>query len=105
NSEPVGERWPASPVTTPSFASVPQSIERDATEAWTCHGVGADRAAAVMARRAVQAAAFDKGAPDKRPVEQIEWLQEHGTITPQMAGLAHHIRSLGGDGAHPDKDG
>ena len=52
----------------------------------------------------MQSSALHQGAPDKRPVDQINWLRDQQLITPQMAELAHHIRSLGGDGAHPPKN-
>lgn len=45
------------------FPDVPESIAADASEAHRCLGVDAWRATVAMARRAVQAAAFDKGAP------------------------------------------
>ncbi len=58
-----------------------------------------------MARRAIQAAALEKGAPDRSLVEQIDWLEEQRLITPQMKQVAHAIRLAGNVGAHPDKDG
>jgi hypothetical protein len=58
-----------------------------------------------MARRALQAAAYDKGAPDGRLIEQIDWLAENGQITKQMKDVAHQIRLGGNLGAHPDRDG
>lgn len=99
------EHWPDSPVRLPPFDDVPESIRSDALESYRCFHAGANRAAAVMARRAIQGSAFDKGAPDKRPVDQIDWLKDQALITPHMAEIAHHIRSLGGSGAHPGKDG
>lgn len=58
-----------------------------------------------MARRAIQGACFDKGAPDKKLVDQIDWLEDQRLITPQMKEVAHRIRLGGNAGAHPDKDG
>lgn len=105
DTEPGVEYWPKSPVRLPSFDDVPASIKNDAVEAHVCLQVGAYRAAAVMARRAIQGSCFDKGAPDKRPLEQIDYLKDNQLITLQMAEIAHHIRSLGGSGAHPGRDG
>ena len=96
--------FPRAPVAAREFDDVPDSIARDAAEAHLCREVGAHRAAVVMARRAIQSSAFGHGAPDRRPVDQINWLRDQQLITPQMAELAHHIRSLGGDGAHPPKN-
>ncbi len=87
------------------FPDVPESIAADASEAHRCLGVDAWRATVAIARRAVQAAAFDKGAPDKKLFDQIDWLHDQRIITPQMRDIAHHIRLSGNDGAHPDKDG
>jgi hypothetical protein len=58
-----------------------------------------------MARRAIQGMCIDLGAPDKKLVEQIDWLEERRLITPQMRDVAHRIRLGGNTGAHPDKDG
>jgi hypothetical protein len=95
---------PRGAVTALEFDDVPESIAQDAAESHLCREVGAHRAAVVMARRAIQSAAVEHGAPDGRPVDQINWLRDQQLITPQMAGLAHHIRTLGGDGAHPPKN-
>ena len=58
-----------------------------------------------MARRALQAGAFEQGAPDKKLVDQIDWLEEQRLIPPLMKDVAHQIRLEGNVGAHPDKDG
>ena len=84
---------------------VPQAIADDTREAFRCHAVEAWRAAAAMARRAIQATAYDKGAPKVLLIGQIDWLAENGHITEQMRGVAHRIRLGGNLGAHPDADG
>jgi hypothetical protein len=103
NGEPT-DSYPKAPIAAREFDDVPDSIARDAAEAHLCREVGAHRAAVVMARRAIQSSAVMHGAPDGRPVDQINWLRDQHLITPQMADLAHHIRTLGGDGAHPPKN-
>jgi hypothetical protein len=87
------------------FPDVPEPIAGDAHEAFACFGIGAWRAASAMARRALQAAAYEKGAPDGPLIDQIDWLAENGHITAQMKEVGHRIRLGGNLGAHPDRDG
>jgi hypothetical protein len=92
-------------VPDPKLPDVPEQIAEDAREAFRCFAVESYRATAAMARRALQAAAFEKGAPDKPLIEQIDWLATNGQITEQMKDVAHQIRLGGNLGAHPDRDG
>jgi Domain of unknown function (DUF4145) len=92
-------------VTHGLFEHVPQTIASDARQAFLCFQVGAWRAAAAMARRALQASAYDKNAPNRKLILQIDWLAENGIITHQMREVAHQIRLGGNLGAHPDSDG
>ncbi len=92
-------------VVSVEFPDVPEHIASDASEAFRCSGVSAWRATVAIARRSVQAAAIEQGAPDKKLQHQIEWLDEERKITPQMREMAEEIRLSGNDGAHPDKDG
>jgi hypothetical protein len=85
--------------------NLPTDVATDARDAHRCASIGAWRACAAMARRAIQGACFNKGAPDKKLVEQIDWLEEQRLITPQMKDVAHRIRLSGNAGAHPDVDG
>jgi len=109
----IGERDPTGaphdyhPKTLPraDFPDVPETIVADAAEAFRCFGIESWRASAAMARRALQSAAFEKGAPDTNLVAQIDWLAENGHITEQMRQVAHQIRLGGNLGAHPDRDG
>jgi hypothetical protein len=87
------------------FPDVPPAIAADAGEAFRCFGIEAWKASAAMARRALQAAAYERGAPDTRLIDQIDWLAENGHITEQMKDVAHRIRLGGNLGAHPDRDG
>lgn len=87
------------------FTHVPEHIAEDAREAVLCHQVGAWRASAAMARRALQAAAYEKGAPNRKLVDQIDALADAGVITTQLKDVAHQIRLGGNLGAHPDRDG
>lgn len=103
NAEPLTyhPQW----VAEPSLPDVPEDVAADAREAHRCLSIQAYRAAVVMARRAMQSAAYDKGAPEGNLVDQIDWLEEHRLVTPQMKEVAHTIRLAGNLGAHPDKDG
>jgi hypothetical protein len=59
-----------------------------------------------MTRRAVQAAAFELGAPDEGMLfGQIDWLAANGKLTPDLRDLAHELRVFGKEGAHPAHDG
>jgi hypothetical protein len=87
------------------FEHVPDTIASDARQGFLCFKVGAWRAAAAMARRALQASAYEKGAPNRKLIAQIDWLADNGIITGQMRDVAHQIRLGGNLGAHPDSDG
>jgi hypothetical protein len=89
----------------PDLPDVPTAIATDAREAFRAYGMECWRASAAMARRAIQASAYEKGAPDARLIDQIDWLSENGHITDQMRQVAHRIRLGGNLGAHPDRDG
>jgi hypothetical protein len=106
-SDPNGRPINYHPQTLPQvdFPDVPETVVADAAEAFRCVGIEAWRASAAMARRALQTAAFEKGAPDTNLVAQIDWLAEQGHITEQMKQVAHQIRLGGNLGAHPDQDG
>jgi len=81
----------------------PDFLKRDLEEANLCFAVGAFRAAGVLARRALQLCCIEKGAPDKRLEEQIDWLLSQQIITKELKDWAHEVRLTGGDAAHPPK--
>ncbi len=105
--DPYGDPYDYQPrrVPEPEFPDVPDDVATDAKEAHRCLSIGAYRAAVVMARRAMQSAAYEKWAPEGLLVDQIDWLEGERVITPQMKQVAHTIRLSGNLGAHPDKDG
>lgn len=84
---------------------IPQNIREDFIEAKRCLQINAIKAAATMSRRALQSSAFEKGAPDKRLIEQLKWMFEQGIITKSLYNLAEKIRIIGNDAAHPSRDG
>lgn len=103
--QPFGERYPEK-VSRPDYpATVPPPVAADAREAHACFSIKSWRASVAMARRSLQAAAIEQGAPDKKLVAQVDWLEEQRLIPPLMKDVAHRIRLEGNVGAHPDKDG
>jgi len=53
-------------VPDPEIPDTPNGIAKDAKEAFQCLAIEAWRAATAMARRSIQAAAYEKGAPEGR---------------------------------------
>lgn len=89
------------PLPEPAHEKSPAFLKRDLEEANLCFAVGAYRAASVMARRALQSCCIDKGAPDKRLQEQINWLLSEQVITKDIKDWADEVRFTGNDAAHP----
>jgi hypothetical protein len=86
--------------------AVPPLIAADMAEAIRCEWIKAYKAAVAMCRRAVQAAALDRGAtPNKKLVAQIDELATKQVITVSLKEMAHEVRLTGNDGAHPGEDG
>ena len=84
---------------------VPDFLREDLKEAYQCFAVGAYRATSVMARRALQSCCIDKGAKDSKNLqEQVDNLFEMHIITKDLKELAHTVRLIGNDSAHPPKD-
>ena len=85
---------------------VPDSIVADYNEAVVCLQLYAYKAAAAMARRAVQGVCLDLGAdPKSRLFDQIDALNDKGEFTNRLRKLAHRTRLFGNTGAHPGSDG
>jgi len=99
-----GEVIYPSPLPTPSDERIPEHIRKDLDEAKICFSVKAYRACAVMARRAIQAAAIDKGAQKEKLVEQINELEEKEIITKELKEWATVVRWVGNDAAHPGNE-
>ncbi len=89
------------PLPQPTDPNVPEEIRADLDEAKMCFAVSAWRAAAVMARRAMQSAAIEKGATKKQLVEQVAELAAQGKITQDLKEWADVVRWVGNDAAHP----
>jgi len=80
-------------------------VRDDFVEALKCKSVSAYKATVVMCRRALQASCQQLGASGTRLISQIDDLATKGKITTALKEMAHDIRKLGNDGAHPDEDG
>jgi hypothetical protein len=81
--------------------SVPEDIRADLDEAKKCFAVSAWRGASVMARRAMQSAAIEKGATKKQLSDQVAELTNCGKITLDLKEWADAVRWVGNDAAHP----
>ncbi len=92
------------PLPSPTDKRILEHIRKDIDEAKICFSAGAFRACAVMARRAIQSTAIDKGAGNGRLVEQINELEKQGIITKDLKEWATVVRWIGNDAAHPNKD-
>ena len=57
-----------------------------------------------MCRRAIQASSKDFEAAGDKLIHQIDDLAKKGKITEPLKDMAHQIRKIGNDGAHPDDD-
>jgi hypothetical protein len=84
------------------FPDVPEHIASAASEAYSCHSIGAHRAAGGMARAVVEATAKEKGIDRGRLVDKIEKLFDEGLIRADVKDAAHEVRHLGNDMAHGD---
>jgi len=93
------------PRPTPTDPHIPEPVRTDLDEAKAAFSVGAYNATVVMCRRALQAAAILKGATKgKKLIDQIDELYEKEVITKGLRDLAHTIRLIGNEGAHPDPE-
>lgn len=96
------EGWPR----VRNLDKVPELIGNDYVEAVECFIASNYKAAATMARRTVQGVCLELGADvKKRLVDQIDDLMTQGILTKRLTALAHDVRVLGNDGAHPRDDG
>lgn len=87
----------------PIDEKTPEFLIKDLKEAYDCFSVSAYRATAVLARRALQKCCIEKGAPDKKLIEQVQWLLDNQIITKDLKEWAEEVRLTGNDCAHPPK--
>lgn len=94
---------PCGPVITEAeTAGLPASIAADLLEAATCGAAGAHRAAALMARRAVEQVVVMCGVPleAKTLNQKLVWLLKAGHLPGHLAGDARTVRDVGNAAAH-----
>lgn len=87
----------------PVSEHIPEPMRSDLRDAKHCVAAGVFNAAVVMARRALQCAAVEQGAPSGHGWQlwkQIKWLDENRKITPSQHQLADAARWVGNHGAH-----
>lgn len=84
----------------PVAEEIPEPMKSDLREAKRCFAVGAFNAAVVMARRALQCATVEQGAPSGQLWQQIKWLDDNRKITSQQREWADAARWVGNHGAH-----
>jgi Domain of unknown function (DUF4145) len=89
----------------PISEAIPEPMRSDLREAKQNLTVSSWNSAAVMARRALQGAALEQGAPHGHRVHlhhQIAWLFDNHKITATQRRAADATRWVGNDGAHPE---
>ena len=91
-----------SPLPRSTDERIPELIKNDFDEALLCLSVGANRGAAVLARRALQAMCKDKGSTKKDLKDQIDELFTKNIITEDLKEWSHEVRYVGNDAAHPN---
>jgi Domain of unknown function (DUF4145) len=99
------ENHPVENPETSTDKTIPPGVRDDYVEALRCRSVGAHKASVVMCRRSLQSSCKNLGAEGPNLIRQIDDLAVKGTITAALKNMAHEIRKLGNEGAHPDEDG
>jgi Domain of unknown function (DUF4145) len=92
--------WPLPYMRLP--ADIPGPIAGVFGEAATALAAACPRAAAVMARRTLEAIAADKGATKGTLAEQLAQLGNANVLQPTLAAWATEVRLVGNVGAHYD---
>jgi hypothetical protein len=81
---------------------LPDEIQRDHREAWSCFYGGDYRASVIMARAAVQRAVRSLEGTGGTLHAEIQDLATRGVITEFLRGWADEVRLGGNDAAHPE---
>lgn len=103
----VREPTPASQLAAPhnpgqGFKDVPNTIADAASEAYACYSIRSYRAAILLARSVVEAAAKDQGVTKGNLATKIYTLADKRLVSPLVAQQAHEIRHIGNEMAHGD---
>jgi hypothetical protein len=91
--------------TARKMEDLPEPIERDRIEAWSCYYGGDIRAAVIMGRAAIQRAARHLKAEGAGLKAEVRDLQSKGVITLELKKWADEVRIAGDDAAHPGELG
>jgi hypothetical protein len=94
--------WYPNADTSRHFAHVPAHIASAASEAYRCHGIGAERAAVMLARAVVEATAKACDITSGTLYAKITALREQGLIRVLIEQAAHKVRQFGNEMAHGD---
>jgi hypothetical protein len=84
---------------------LPNAIQEDRREAWSCLYGGDLRAAVIMGRAAIQRAVRKLDASGAGLKAEINDLENRRVITSHLKEWAHEVRIAGDDAAHPDEMG
>lgn len=90
------------PISEADTAGLPSSIAADLLEASRCCTFGAYRAAALMARRAIEQVAVLRRVPREMRTfhQKVSWLVEVAQLPPERVRDARVVRDLGNAAAH-----
>ncbi|MDE3119292.1 MAG: DUF4145 domain-containing protein, partial [Nitrospirota bacterium] len=92
--------WPLAGAS--SHKAIPASISAAFNEAVLSLSANCPRAAAVMARRTLEAIAVDKGEVNGTLAQRLSNLSSTGQLHPTLADWAKEVRLIGNNGAHFD---
>ena len=81
---------------------MPESIAAVANEAMMCHGLGANRAALMLARSVIEASAKVSGILKGTLEQKIDKMAAQELLSSVVVGAAHAIRDSGNAVAHAD---
>ena len=83
---------------------IPLEPYEAAQEAIKSLEIGAYRAAASMSRYTIQSALLDKGTPDRRPMDMVNYARQHNLVSDIVVSRCRAIVYIGNSGAHPQAD-
>ena len=91
-----------SPIIDADLVGLPKSIAADLLEASTCYEVGAHRAVALLARRAVEQVVVMLGVPlgTKTLHQKLAWLIKSGHLPADLADAVRTVRDVGNAAFH-----
>lgn len=81
---------------------LPEEIQRDRLEAWSCFHGGDNRAAVIMGRAAIQRAVRSRRAKGRGLKAELADLAGRQEITQTVRSWADEVRIAGDDAAHPE---